>query len=378
MIIDYQQVRPDALSAYLVTNEWVDEGASGNHGGGAGMRIWTRGAFEVAAPLRADFWDYALRMSQAIDALRRAEGRHTSEVALDLVNSGYDVIRVRIMSAQAQEGVLPLEDAADYVQSSRDMLLAAACSEVTPRLYYPARKPAQANEFIRRVKFGQTDRGSFIFSLMTPIAPRLAEPQATEPDPFERRVTKKLLSAILGAKSAASEAASERSIAAFEQGRDAGVSANLCSALAKLSGPEDSEHDVELGFSWALVDRSAGPSRTERLPRTFAPLLRSAASALKAKAPAEDVEVTGPVLKLSRDDGVDVGRVVIASTVDGTLKKVSVELGGVDYQTALSAHGEQAALSATGTLQKEGKLYRLRNAREVHSRDLDADDLENL
>jgi hypothetical protein len=371
MIIDYQQVRPDALSAYLTSNHWLDAGSVPGGGAASGLRIWTRGDYEVAVPLRADFRDYSLRVSQAVDALRRAEGRESREVAFDLVNSGYDVVRVRIMSAQALEGVLPLDDAAGYVQSSRDMLLAAACSEVTPKLYYPARKPVRANDFIRRVKFGQTERGSFVFSLLTPIAPRIDDTEATESEPFERRVTRKLLAAVLGAKGAASEAASAGALAAFEQSRDVGVSANLCSALAQLSGPEDSEHDVELSFSWALVDRSAGPHVMERLPRAFAPLLRSAALALKAKAPADDVEVAGPVLKLSRPDGANTGKVVVASTIDGHLRKVTIEMEGADYLAAVSAHADQAALSVTGTLQKEGKTYRLRSPRDVRSRNFD-------
>jgi hypothetical protein len=373
MNFDLSRVRPDALSSYLQANEWINQGQGTSLNGLALSHIWAKGEYEVSVPLRVDFQDYLRRVAEVVDTIRRAEGRDSVEVASDLVNSGYDVVRVRILSTQSQEGVLPLDEAAEFVSKSRDMLLAAACSVVSPKIFYPARKPNQATGFIRRVKFGQTQRGSFVFSLMSPIAPKLADTgqQALVHDPFERQVTKKLLTAVGRVKTAASEAFTSRSLDLFEKESVHGISANLCAALAGLAGVEENEHDVELSFSWALVNPAGLSSQSELLPRGYAPIIRSAAEALRAKAPIDDHQILGPVLVLKRDDGAVQGEVTVASNVNGQIRNVRLTLSGSDYDAALKAHSSQSALTAAGTLNKEGKLYRLNAPKDVREVDYD-------
>lgn len=366
MSFDISQIRPDAISAYLAANHWTDSGVGARSEGNPILQLWTRSDYEVAVPLRADFRDYVHRLREAVETLRKAEGRGSIEVASDLVNSGYDVVRVRILSSRADEGMLPIDEAVSYVHSSRDMIMAAACSTVAPKTYFPARKPNKANEFIRRVKFGQTERGSFVFSLMAPVAPQLESfGRTTSLEPFDRQVTRTLLGGVERVKVAAAAAASSMSIDLFEQERLSGVSANLCDALSKLAGAEDNEHDFELGFSWALVNPANVIAQHILLPRSMAPILRSAATVLKAKAPADDFELIGPVIKLARADGAIVGSVTVVAEVEGQPRRVTIELEAEDYSIALSAHDRNNTLSAVGTLVKEGKLLRLQNVREV-------------
>ncbi|WP_157267992.1 hypothetical protein [Azohydromonas aeria] len=373
MNFDLTQIRPDAFRAYLSANGWTDTGSDPCAGNVRLMQVWTRGEYEAAVPLRADYRDFRRRLLEAVTTVGKAEKREASEVAADLVNSGFDVVRIRILSQQAHEGVLPLEQAAEYVQRAKDMLLSAACSAAEPKIYYPARKPRLASDYIRRVKFGQTERGSFVFALLSPVAPIIqAEQSDADVGSFERRVTRTLLGGVRSVKEAASQAA----LTAFEQHRDHGVSANLCAALAGLAGDTEDEHDVELRFSWALVNPADIPTTQELIPRSFAPVIREAARILKARAPREEFVLRGPVIKLERE-GDAPGSVVVWTEVDGLPKKVTVELHGESYAQAIAAHQTQTLLVATGNLVKEGKRYRLQAPRNVHTAD-DADETIGL
>lgn len=363
--IDIGFLTPSNVSAYLAANGWRHEQAR-NADVAVTSSTWTKdGDLEVSLPLRPDYLDYRRRMAEVIDTLRRAEERPKTEILADVSTSGFDVMRVRVASAEASEGTLPFDEAAQIVGRARDMMLAAACSTVQPRIYYPSRKPREANEYLRRLRFGQTERGSFVFSILSPVAPRLSsgQMQLVVDEPFDRRVVEKLLSGISGVRDAAALAATNNDVSSFEQAAERGVSANLCEALAGLTGYEELEHDVEIGFSWALTRPRA--NETQLLTRAYASIIREAAAVLKAKAPEEDFLAAGSVITLNRAEGAQIGQVVMTVLLDGQARKVAFELESDDYRLAYEAHGEREPISVVGTLVKEGRLYRLREPRDV-------------
>ena len=53
--------------------------------------------------------------------------------------------------------------------SLRELLLAAACAAVTYKQHYTGRKPDKALHFINNVRFGQTEQGSFVLQLLSPV-----------------------------------------------------------------------------------------------------------------------------------------------------------------------------------------------------------------
>jgi hypothetical protein len=362
---DIDRLLPTSVSAYLAANGWQQQSSNSTDSATAAV-IWTKGnELEVSLPLRPDYLDYRQRMREVIDTLRKVEERPKSQVIADVASSGFDVMRVRVASPDASEGTLPFDEAAQIVSRSRDMVLAAACSTVAPRIYYPARKPREANEYLRRLRFGQTERGSFVFSILSPVAPRLGsgQPDLDLDEPFDRRVVEKLLSGITGVRNAAVVATTTNDVTSFERSVEQGVSANLCEALAGLTGYQDLEHDVEINFSWALTRPKANERQT--ITREYAQLIREAATVLKAKAPEEDFMAIGSVITLNRPSGAQTGQVVMAVLQDGQARKVSMNLDSTDYQAAYEAHGAREHISVVGTLVKEGRMYNLRDPRNI-------------
>src|SRR5262249_40239707 len=146
-------------------------------------------------------------------------------------------IRLRLVDARLADASVPLDEGATFIQKAKDMMLAAACAAVNPRVYYPSRKPAQAMDYIRRARLGQTEPGSFIVTILSPVPPSLADPSghfiALE-EPYERQVTRVLAGALDSVRRAAEDAASTGQVNGFIQAVPSGVSANLCDALAGM------------------------------------------------------------------------------------------------------------------------------------------------
>ena len=308
------------------------------------------------------------------------EQRRDEEVVRDLLATGSDLIRVRAPSRDAASGSLPLEAAVAFVERSRDMMLAAACSAINKRSYFATRKPVQATDYLSKVRMGQTERGSYVLTILSPVAPALVSegelPLGLEPaEPYERRVTRTLAEGLAALGSAARQAASSGGMAAFQQAVALGVSANLCEAIAGLSAVSPGEGlDVSVAWSPARTVNQGVPSRIILGSDTI-PLIQEAARLFKDTAPVDDIELQGFVTRLSRGPSDESGEITLEGPVDGELRRVAVELTDKKvYALAVRAHEHRARVGCLGNLirQGQGRSFRLQNPRYL--RLLEADD----
>ena len=193
-----QALKPLEVASYLRVRGWRQ--AADLNGKGS---LWLLGAApgheeaDVTLPLRRDLGDFDLRMGEVLRTLGAAEGRPEMEVLHDLLTTSSDLIRIRAPSREAELGSLPLEQAVAFVERARDLMLAAACAAVTKRATFPTRKPARAIDYLGRVRMGQTERGSYVLTILSPVAPALVSQRelpfdSDAPEPFERQVTRTL------------------------------------------------------------------------------------------------------------------------------------------------------------------------------------------
>lgn len=81
------------------------------------------------------------------------------------------------------------------VGNAHEMILAGACAAVQPKPYYAASKPEKASRFVRGLRMGQTERGSYALTLFAKVSPSL-QPRPTlfddEAAPFARRAVLRL------------------------------------------------------------------------------------------------------------------------------------------------------------------------------------------
>ena len=165
-------LRPLEVVSYLRSSGWTKAGEKPGN-----WSRWVRAdqegeEFEVTVPLNHQFRDFATRMGDVLQVLAVIEARSQLQILRDLLVTGSDVIRLRLADPDLAEASVPLDEGATFVQKAKVMMLAAACAAVDPRVYYPSRKPAQAIDYMRRARLGQTEPGSFIITIILQVPPR--------------------------------------------------------------------------------------------------------------------------------------------------------------------------------------------------------------
>ena len=358
----FRAVSPAALGGYVRYLKWVKNrpyrDVSDVYVG--------EGLPEIIVPRTQRIDDYAFVVSRLIQEFSRVVDTDPLIVYHELVNADRDVIRVRV--PEADEDSLPVEQGVGLVSGARDLLLAAACSLEDRRPVYRVGSNQGAMDYLRRVRLGHTEQGSFTVTLLPPVVPPEVEPPGeyeddgrVQEEPLERRMTDHFSNTLLATRSAAEQTASG-STQAFAQALDFGASANFCEAMVSLIGPFQ---ELEVSVSWALTRPAASRKSVFTFFQDDAPVLRAASNSFRARGPKHDVLLFGKVGRLSRDDQDEDGRITMRASVDGQIQSVNAVLSWTDYEMAIIAHHGGVVLGLEGDLERVGQRWHLRNPRVV-------------
>ena len=366
-------VSPAALGGYVRSLNWVKirpyRDVSDVYVG--------EGLPEIIVPRTQRVDDYAFVVGRLIEAFSKVVDTDPLTVFHDLVNADRDVIRVKV--PDADEDSLPVEQGIGLVSGARDLLLAAACSLEDRRPVYRVGSNQRANEYLRRVRLGHTEPGSFTVTLLPPVVPPEVEPPGDYEDsghfpeePLERRMTGHFANTLSATKSAAEETASG-STQAFIAALASGASANFCDSMVSLIGPF---HELEVSVSWALTRPAASRKNTFIFFQDDSPVLRAASDSFRVRGPKHDVRLFGKVGRLARDERDEDGRITMRTSVDGRVQSVNAVLSWADYEMAIIAHRGGVVLGLEGDLERVGQRWHLRNPSVVDI--IPVDDPEDL
>ena len=380
-------VSPDALSAYALAAGWRrGEPYRVNSHSYAG-----KGLPEIIIPATRSLGDYASIVANLIDTFAQHIEQDETTVYRDLVTVDHDVVRVRA-DDHDHSGSLPVGAGVDIIRYSRELLLAAACSFYDPRPFYRARENKEANEYLDRVRMGQTDQGSFVVTLLSPVSltsaaiPNLLG-HGKSKAPIDRRVTKRLADALTEVRLTISHGqpvgddtlgartyqASTNWVAVesdvfdadyedrgwFEASVKQGVSANLCDALAKLT---KSLGEFEVSVVWARTDPSDRLRTAVRFGDGDWLYLRKLSRALRSQIDEQDAMLTGYIEALKRAEADKGGTVTIRTWMEGRERSVTAILRSPDYVRAIRAHQQGAEVVMRGDLVKSSRSWRLADA----------------
>ncbi len=358
------KVSPSALSAYARAAGWAKDEPYGDH-----SDVYVSGeAPEIIIPRTQRLGDYADVVSRLIEIF--AETAETDALSLyrDLIIADRDVVRVRA-APEGADGAVTLDDGVNLITGARDMVLAAACSLREPRPFFRPRANREAIDYMRRVHLGQTERGSYVVTLLTPVVPlpmRQASLLDSETDGprVDRRVTQRLIEAVTAAQKAA-ERTSSGDADAFFEAVEHGASANLCEAVATLIKPFGG---IDVSLTWALTYPMRVPRKTVRFGAADAPILREAARSLRERKPKRmperkpDMRLKGRIQRLTRDDLETDGTITLGTNVEGRAVSIEAALNRSDYDHAIQAHKSNAVVVITGDLEPFEGQWRLRGA----------------
>lgn len=359
-------ISPAAIAAFARSESWFKVEGYGAHAdvyAGAGRP-------EIIVPRTDLIADYASAVSRLIEIFAKCTDRDERMVYRDLASADRDVVRVRIRSSE-DDGSVALDTGVRIVAQARDMLFAAACVARSPQAVFRAEDNREASDYLRRVKLGQTEQGSYVVTLLSPVPPLLeavgGDPgsgaarcktwASLEDEPLERVVTRRLMDGLQAARDAADRTRAGDT-SAFEGAVTAGVSANLCEAVAGLL---DQSAGVDIGITWARMRPTPEVQRTVSFSEKDAGVLREAARTLRQRQPRTNVTLFGTVHRLKAGHAETEGAVTLMAAVDDRLQPVSAVLDQPNYDIAVRAHTANTPIVVTGDLGRAGPRWQMTN-----------------
>lgn len=362
-ILDAEALRaitPAALAAFARGEGWSRTEAYGAHAdvySGAGHP-------EIILPRTDRLGDYASVVSRLVAEFAKATERDELATYRDLIGADRDVVRVR-SSGGEDDGSVQVDAGVEIVAQARDMLLAAACAARNPQPFFRAGSNKEATDYMRRVKLGQTEHGSFVVTLLAPVPPLLQPAQLPldegwakiEDEPMDRMVTRRLVEALEASRMAAERALSGEPLA-FDEAIGSGVSANLCEAVAGLI---DQSQGLEVGVTWAKTRPTPEAHRRIAFSKSDSEIFREAARTFRLRQPKENETLFGTVHKLKRDYVETEGEITLKAMVDGKPQSVSAKLDKAAYSVAIQANEAKRPVIMTGDLKRVGQRWRMEN-----------------
>ena len=241
------KVSPRDLQGYVKSQGWVRGFRSRN----VMVYNWKGELDQVATPVDSTVRDFSELVYDAIRKLASFEDRSFLHVLTDVLNFDADVLRYRYIGTVADGGSLPLPRAFDMIEGAKKSILAAAHSVIERKRRHARLSRGDAVQFVESCRLGQTERGSFIFTIACPLG-RTSDQlglATDEPDvPFGRQSTMLLQRAIAELNSSIEN----DNLESLTDSESPIVSANLCEALLKMR-PDDERAALEFSSSWAAA-----------------------------------------------------------------------------------------------------------------------------
>ena len=365
-----EAITPDLLSSYLESQNWILEGKISNQ-----ANIWHRESaqsynHEVIQPIDPTIRSYEQRLIEAIKSVAEFENRDTSAVVDDMTNFCSDLVKVRVIHPDVEGGTIPLEDGVLLIERSRDLLIASTLSTFNKKKVFNGSRSQDVLDFLGKLKLGQTEIGSFIVNLISPIEVNTDPQQDSCDTSLARSVSVNLARSLTAISEAVDKYANSKSIFDFEETVNKGVSANLCDALIGLSGrAKASRFSIKIKTGGLEAEPINFANNYEFSPDSI-PKLEAASEYLKGRYTVKNFQVMGYVSVLKHLPNDDFGQISVKALVKDKPKSITIQLPLVDYWRAFEAHKANEAITCYGTLNvspKSAQLLEPRNLEVIKS-----------
>lgn len=316
---------PTDVTEWLRIHDWTLAGSLGEI-----AQRWQNEATWVVVPMLIASPDFTLRWPEMLSQLADTLNTDQAGVLLAVTKAGSDIAEFRA-SGQIDDS-LPLGDASNLIDSVRRAMQASANSALQPRSYYGHSLPDAARDHARKVRMGQTRRGSYI----VPVISRLPFLQPEDADdavlfdeaayyqPFARNAMLRLAEGLIQLREL-THGPTEPPPRSITESVARGVSSELCDAVANPL-EADSITNLDVAFTWAeRLPPSSAPDAVT-FQSGAAPLVRRVGSILKGEPVIGPQTVVGYVKGLDRGEEDQVGRITLRILDNDKARNVTLEL----------------------------------------------------
>lgn len=316
--------------------------------------------YQITIPCDRTFSDYSLAMKMVVEVLSITEGKSEEQLILELLNPLSDILRVRHISPSVENGSILFEDAISLFENSKKLLLNATLDCCAYKKIYRGRPPENVQQFINNCRYGQTEIGSYVISLVCPFMTfdndeikqlSIFTDEEESSISITRRATRKLIESIHEIKHTIEKG---EDLSNLIEDPQKNISVSFIEALSNLNiGSKN--HSLEISAKWAPTVRFNKPEMTNvELSNDYYAPLKSVVDKYKKEEEIATKILEGRISKLNASPNIEERKNGTATLVyinhAAKATKITLELSKNDYDTAISAHSEGKTIRARGEI----------------------------
>jgi len=367
-----QEVKFTELQAYLRNTGW-QRIAVGKPGVALFQRELGNNFYETLLPLSKDFADYDARILDVINEIALSENREPGQVLADLSLPPSDVVRFRVLNRDTKNGTISFPEGFNLLENAKKALLSIATDILQPEKYHKRLGLKGAQQFIDECRLGQTEKGSFVASVICPFVNQAQDDKAQQlsifnhteefANSFTRKVTMRLMHTLATVKSAIDNGEENRIIDLEGENM---ISGNFLESILDLN-PTKENSEIEILTSWSVfANRENIAPRSIKLSNDYIPVLENMVSRIKpADEGISDVFIgrisntkANPDIK-SRTEGEIVLNFILGE--EEKVSKAKIILDKENYNAACEAHKNGQTVRVSGKLLSMGRSKVIEN-----------------
>lgn len=319
--------------------------------------------YQIDLPLNRELRDYNGAMYSAMETISKSEKKSVEQIILELLNPMSDIIRFRIVSEKNESGSIYIESAIQLYNNAKKLLVTSALDIRNPSINHNSRLDAKTQELIENFRFGQTEIGSYITSVVCPLANvgengveqySLFSDEEICAYSFTRQLTKKLISSVKNIKENINEL--ENFINSNSSNGDS-ISVNFLEALNDMS-INNPENELEITAKWApTIKKNTLDISSVKLSHDYYNPIKAITEKYKVST-VNEKSFMGKIKSCKSEPAVEKrkqGKIQLVF-IDDDFKSRTVNswLKKEDYDKAVIAHQNGSMVSLTGTLIEQG------------------------
>lgn len=319
---------------------------------------------QVNVPISKELIDYKQAMYNVVKTISDIEKKSVEQIMLYLLNPNTDILKIRLSKQNIESGTIMFDDAIRLYDNAKKLLAATALDIINPKKIHYGRIDEPVQSFLNQCRFGQTEIGSYVVSVICPFAELSDTDEYKQLSIFSdeeqcansltRKVTNKLMDNIAYIKNQIDNG--EEKVLSNE---DVRISSNFFEALNGMNLQSENMF-IEFTTEWApAVKRNRSINNHIKISNDYYQPIKNVIDCIKDKT-AKRTEIIGRIKQLSASPIVDKrkdGRIVVVYIDDNNkAKSITVNLQKEDYENAVKAHQYGKTVKIIGDLEGKNRL----------------------
>lgn len=301
---------------------------------------------QVKIPMNRSLIDFSEAMLNACKDIADFTQKSLERVVLELLNPLSDIIRIRIDNNKIKDGSLLFEDGLKLYDNAKKLITSTAMSLYSDNPYYKGKLPDDIQKFINNCRFGQTEIGSYVISVVCPFMKESKEgpiqlsifnEEEDCANSITRKITSKLNKDLIRVKETIDNC---QSLDRLLEGEEK-ININFLETLKNLN-IENEDSLLEISTKWApTISNNITNKEAINFTHDYYDVINSKVIHFKEKIEEDLKEFIGQIKTLSSVPTIEersYGIIKLVTLVNKKPRVISIKLNKEDYQQAILAH----------------------------------------